>query len=442
MASFEVVSIPEPGLGNSSHLIDLGDGSALVIDPARDPRPYLQVARTRRLQIRYVAETHLHADFVSGGRELVAQGAHLLAPRASQLAHEYRALEPADEVMVGDLTLQAVASPGHTPEHLAYLIFDGPAPLVLFSGGTLMVGGVARPDLVAPELTIPLAREAYRSVRKLLTSLPDEVEVRPTHGGGSFCSSAGAPPALTSNIGRERAGHPVMRAADEESFVASLLAGLGTHPKYFNRLREVNQRGPRVYGEELPQLTPLSRSDLGDMTVIDVRSPERFASGHISGSISIALRDQFATWLGWLIEPSEHLAFVMDPEQSERELVRQALNVGFENLAGRISIDDWTATGGPLEALPLIPPEGIAPDALLLDVRQRSEWERGHLPSALHVELGELSSSSSLEPGMVVHCEHGPRAMTAASLLARTGNKPAAVTSGSYEEIGRLRPST
>jgi len=430
----EVVPIEDPGLGNTSYLVDLGDGSGLVVDPERDPRPYLDAAKRHGLVVRHVAETHLHADFVSGARELVAAGASLIAPRGSRLAHPHRAVGEGDELEVGDVTLQVIDTPGHTPEHVAYLLREGVTPMVLFSGGTLMAGGVARPDLISSDLTVPLAHQAYQSVRRLLGTLPDEVVVRPTHGGGSFCSSAGAAGPGASTVGSEKLTHPAVSAPDANRFVDDLLAGLGTYPPYFHRLREVNRLGPQTFGIDLPQLAPVG--DFEGATLVDARPIDRFARGHIPGSVSVELRDSFGTWLGWLFEPDIPLVFVLDPDQDERELVRQALNVGLEKLAGRISVDDWADSGEPLAVIDLIRPDQIEPESPILDVRQESEWEMGHVPIASHIELGDLIRSVGLAgPGSVVHCGHGQRAMTAASLLARAGNPAAGVTTANHLEI-------
>lgn len=435
----EIVPIRDPGLGNTSYLVDVGDGSGLVVDPQRDPRPYLEAARRHRLVIRHVAETHLHADFVSGARELVALGATLLAPRRADLAHPHRPVGEGDEIPAGDLTLRVIDTPGHTPEHVAYLLCEQTRPLVLFSGGTLLVGGVARPDLISSDLTGPLARSAYGSVRRLLTDLPDDVEIRPTHGGGSFCSPAGVSRSDATTVGLEKRNHPAVTAPDADAFVSDLLSGLGTYPRYFRRLREVNQVGPRIFGVDLPRLRPLGVEEAAEATVVDARPIDRFAQGHIPGSVSIELRDQFGTWLGWLFEPDHPLVFVLDPDQEERELVRQALTVGHERLVGRIGLDDWTAAGRPLGTVDLIPAELIPYDTKILDVRQHSEWEEGHVSGAVHIELGELVfGTHQVPPGVVVHCGHGQRAMTAASLLARAGNPPAAVTLGDHLEITRV----
>src|SRR5919204_908870 len=184
--------VVDEGLGNSAYVVELGDGRALVVDPARDPTPYLELARWRRLRIAYAAETHLHADFLTGSRELAADGgAQVLAPRASRLQFPHLALGDGEEVDLGGLTLRTLVTPGHAPEHVSYLLLDGERPLALFSGGALLVGGVARTDLAGPELTEPLARAAYRSLHQRLLVLPDELDVYPTHGAGSFCAAPG-----------------------------------------------------------------------------------------------------------------------------------------------------------------------------------------------------------------------------------------------------------
>lgn len=433
-----VFPVRDPGLGNTSYVVDLGDGSALVIDPERDPRPYLEIAGSKQLVIRHVAETHLHADFVSGGRELVAQGATLIAPRQSCLAHPHRGVSEGEELAVGDLTLTVLETPGHTPEHVAYLLKDGSTPRVLLSGGTLMAGGVARPDLISPDVTDSLARQAYRSVRRLLNTLPDDVVVRPTHGAGSFCSSADATFGGSATIGSERLVHPAMTSGEEQVFVDHVLGGLGTYPHYFLRLRAVNRAGPRVYGVDLPRLKTVGVDELDGATLVDVRPIDRFARGHIPGSVSIELRHQFGTWLGWLFEPDMPVMFVLDTDQNQRELVRQALNVGHENIVGRIDITDWRAAGHQLATIDLVSAEDIDPTAPILDVRQDTEWTAGHVPGAVHIELGDLADvTADIGPGTVVHCGLGHRAMTAASLLTRNGNPPAGVTAAGFIEIQR-----
>lgn len=427
-----VLPVPDPGLGNTSYLVDLGDGSALAVDPERDPRPYLDAADEAGLVIRQVAETHLHADFVSGARELVATGASLIAPRNSRLDHPHVPVDDGDELKVGDLNLRVLATPGHTPEHVAYVLADGAVPKVVFTGGTLMAGGVARTDLISPELTRPLAHDAYRSVLHLLDLLPDDVEVRPTHGGGSFCSSGSASSEAAPTVGSERRTHPAVVAADAESFVDDMLDGLGTYPPYFLRLRDVNRRGPQIYGIELPRLEPVVADN---RAVVDVRPIDRFAAGHVPGAVSIELRDQFGTWLGWLYESDAPVVFVIDRDQDDRDLVAQALNVGHNAIAGKLDMDDWSTAGGSIATIDLVSAPDIAPGTTVLDVRQRSEWDGGHVEEAVHAELGDVVSAPVGEGGVVVHCGHGQRAMTAASLLRRRGLDVLAVTTAGASEI-------
>lgn len=301
----DIVRVADEGLGNSSWLVDLGDGSALVVDPRRDPRAYLDAARARRVAIRFAAETHLHADFVSGTGELAtATDAQIVASAGAPLAMAHRAVSDGDEIDLGGLTLQVVATPGHTPEHVAYLLADQGRPVAVFSGGTLIVGGVARPDLIAPDQTEPLARAAWRSITGRLLVLPDDVVVHPTHGGGSFCSSGVAGEAVTT-IGAERTGNPLLQVPDEDAFVDRLLGGLGSYPGYFLRLREVNRAGPRIYGTDTPPLQPLDAATVDDVVaggglVIDVRPVAEYAAGHIAGSLSIELRRASRPgWAGW-----------------------------------------------------------------------------------------------------------------------------------------------
>ncbi|MGH8923439.1 MAG: MBL fold metallo-hydrolase [Acidimicrobiia bacterium] len=437
-----LLPVRHPGLGNTSYLVDLGDGSALVVDPERNPNPYLKAAEQHRLVIRHVAETHLHADFVSGALELAKLGASVIAPRSSHHTYSHLRVGNGDRVAMGGLVLRVVATPGHTPEHVSFLLEEESHPRLLFSGGALLAGGVARPDLVSPELTWPLAHQAYQSARRLLTTVPTHVEVWPTHGAGSFCASAGAQPSEAMSIGSERDRHPAMAAPDADTFVAELLAGLESYPTYFRRLREVNRMGPKVLSPSPPRLPLVGSQALAGCTVVDVRPIDRFARGHIPGSVSIALRQQFGTWLGWLLPSDTPLAFVLDPDQDEDELIWQALNVGHEWFIGRIDFADWVASGGEPAALAVVPADRIDPEARVVDVRQKSEWAGGHLADALHIELADLASDPARVGGsVVIHCAHGLRAMTAASLLARAGMGPVAVTTADYSAINGCRRS-
>ena len=412
MSTPEIVPLLDEGLGNSSYLVDLGDGKAMVVDAARDPGPYQAEAARRGLRITVAAETHLHADFVSGSRELAALGARVVAARAAGLAHPHHGLGDGDHLDLDGLRLEAVGTPGHTPEHLAYLLSDGSRPVALFSGGSLLVGAVARTDLIAPDRTEALARSMWRSIHERLLSLPDELAVFPTHGAGSFCSVAPGGERVTT-IGRERSTNPLLAAPDEDAFVARLLAGFGTFPPYFLELREVNRRGPRVYGRS-PALGPLDVDTVQGLiakgaVVVDVRPVETFAAGHIPGSLSIPLRPQFASWLGWLVGRDRSVVFVVDQDQDRGEVVRQCLAIGYERLAGELAggMAAWTSGDLPVATVSLVVAEEAA--GTLVDVRQRDEFASGHVPGAMHVELGDTAEQAAALPAgpLTVMCGHG-----------------------------------
>ena len=434
--------VVDEGLGNSAYVVELGDGRALVIDPARDPTPYLELAGWRRLQIAYAAETHLHADFLTGSRELAAAaGTQVLAPHDSRLGFTHRGLEDGEEVDLGGLTLRALATPGHAPEHVSYLLLDGRRPLALFSGGALLTGTVARTDLAGPELTEPLARAAYQSLHQRLLSLPDELGVYPTHGAGSFCA-APAGDERTTTIGAERRRNRLLAARDEDAFVAQLLAGFGSYPPYFLRLRERNRVGPELLGRDWKVLPLLSTDQVqqhraGDGIVIDARPITAFAAGHIPGTLSIALRPAFASWLGWLLDDTRPVVFVLEEDQDRGELVRQCRTIGYDHLVGELAggMTAWRAASLPQVQLPMVEAKGMGDhDGVVLDVRQASEVADGHLPGALTIELGALAGDR--QPGelpegpVTVMCSHGERAMTGASLLERAGHEQLRVAQG------------
>jgi hydroxyacylglutathione hydrolase len=439
MSAGLIVPIVDEGLGNSSYLVDLGDGRALVVDPGRDPAPYLAAAAERRLRLAYAAETHLHADFVSGSRELAALGAQVLAAAAGRTAFPHRGLGDGTEVDLGGLTLRALATPGHAPEHLCYLLLDGRQPRALFSGGSLLVGAVARTDLIAPERTEELARDLWRSLHEQVLALPDDLAVYPTHGAGSFCS-APAGNARTTTIGAERATNPLLGAPDQDAFVKLLLEGLGSYPPYFSRLREVNRGGPAVHGPQPPALACLDPGQVRGLAdhgavVIDVRPIAAFAAGHVPGSLSIPLREAFATWLGWLVEADRPAVVVLDRFQDRAEVVRQAYKIGYERLAGELAggMVAWNAAGLQSRRIRLVPAAEAA--GTILDVRQDAEFTAGHIPGALHVELGSLGSRDIAAAGpLTLLCGHGERAMTAASILEAAGHRDLAVAVGGPAE--------
>jgi glyoxylase-like metal-dependent hydrolase (beta-lactamase superfamily II)/rhodanese-related sulfurtransferase len=427
----------DEGLGNSSYLVDLGEGRALVVDPTRDVATYVRAAETLGLRPAFSLETHLHADFVSGSRELARYGATVVAPRAGGLGFPYRAIDDEEELALGGLTLRAIGTAGHTPEHLAYLLLDGSHPVALFSGGALLVGSVARTDLIGPKRTEELAGRLFHALRDRILTLPDDLTVYPTHGAGSYCAAPGGGE-RTTTIGHERATNPLLAAPDETTFVRRLMAGLGTYPGYFLRLGEVNRRGPTVFGDQPPRLRGLPPAQLvaevdRGAELVDARPIEAFAAGHVPGALSIALRDSFASWLGWLVGAERPLVFVLDEDQDRVELVRQCLKIGYEQIAGELAggMAAWRAAGRREATMPLVR-DPAALGAPILDVRQATEFAAGHLPWASHVELGALSGrASELASGRVtVMCGHGERAATAASVLERAGGEPAVFIGG------------
>jgi glyoxylase-like metal-dependent hydrolase (beta-lactamase superfamily II)/rhodanese-related sulfurtransferase len=442
-SKLSVVALVEEGLGNSSYLVELGAGRALVVDPPRDPARHLAVAEQRGVAISHTVETHLHADFVTGSRELAARGAEVLAPAEAGIEWPHTRVGDGDERDLGGLRLRALATPGHTPEHLAYLLCDGDEPAALFSGGSLLVDSVARTDLITPDQTEPLARALWRSIVERILTLPDDLAVYPTHGAGSFCS-APADGERTTTIGRERAANPLLAAPDEDAFVARLLAGLGTYPPYFAELREVNRQGPQVYGT-FPSLARLDVATTRRLTadgavLVDVRPAARFAGGHIPGSLSIPLRPQFASWLGWLVGRESPLVFVVDDDQDRADLVRQCLTIGYEELAGELAggVDAWAAKGHPLGVIPLVDPPSLDPGRIL-DVRQTAEYTAGHVPGAVHVELGSLTGRLDAVPDgpITLMCGHGERAMTGASILISAGRDDVSVLVGGPDDWAR-----
>jgi rhodanese-related sulfurtransferase/glyoxylase-like metal-dependent hydrolase (beta-lactamase superfamily II) len=430
-----LIPLVDEGLGNSAYLADLGDGRALAVDASRDLRALREAAAKWGLRVAFAADTHLHADFLTGAVQLAAdEGAAVLAAAAGHRAFPHTALADGDEADLGGLRLRALATPGHTGEHLSYLLLDGSRELGVFTGGSLIVGSAARTDLLGASRAEELARAQYQSLRRL-AMLPDATEVWPTHGAGSFCS---APPstARVTTIGAEKASNALLATPDEDTFTRRLLASLGSYPAYFARLAEVNRRGPAPV-TSAPGLAPLTPAGLrslmgGGGQVIDVRPVADFAAGHIPGAVSIPLRGQFATWLGWLIPDGVPLGFVLAGSQDPAEVAWQALKIGYEDLAGQLDggMAAWHADGGPAGKTEIVTAGRIG-SRPVLDVRQAAEYASGHIPGAVHVELGDLPARIQDAPaGAVVMCGHGERAMTAASLLQRAGHRGLAVLDG------------
>jgi hydroxyacylglutathione hydrolase len=436
-ARHHLVPLIDEGLGNSAYLVDLGDGRALAVDASRDLRALRRAAQRRGLRVAYAADTHLHADFLTGACRLAAEdGAQILASAAGRRTYPHRALREGDEVDLGGLALRTLATPGHTHEHVSYLLLDGTNPLGVFTGGSLIVGSAARTDLVDPARTRELARAQHASLHRL-AALPDPTEVWPTHGAGSFCS---APPGheRVTTIGEQKATNALLAAPDAEAFADLLIAGLGSYPPYFAGLPERNRTGPAPLAGDptVPAVPALDGARAAGLLAegalaVDVRPVAHFAAGHVPGSVSLALRPAFATWLGWLTEPGTRWIAVRDPGQDISEIAWQALKIGHRPPAGHVTLRAW---GGPTAELPLLAADRIG-RRTVLDVRQDGEFAAGHLPGARHIELGTMTRPATgldlrAAESYVVMCEHGERAATAASLLRRSGAGDVAVLDG------------
>ena len=431
----------DEGLGHSSYLIDTGDGCSVLVDPPRFPVEHEETAGRLNAPVRWTFDSHSHADYVTGSPGVSERlGATFVAP-VSGLTVPHHGVVDGDRVDVGGgYFMEAVATPGHTPDHHAYLLCWHGDPVAVFSGGSLMVETIGRTDLCGPLLTEPLARLMFRSLRDRLMVLPDDLPVYPTHGAGSFCGAPGSA-ARTTTIGRERAQNPLLAITVEDDFVTALIGGFGTFPAHFTRLPELNRTGPQMY-TKIPELSRMTGEQVrghvatGGM-VIDARPIAEFSTAHLPGSISNALRPVFGTWLGWIVDPDQRLVFILNAEQDRSELVRQCLDVGVENLLGELDggIGAWQATGHPVSQIALV--DSIASGDSVVDVRQAAEYAKGHASGAVNIELGALTKSApavAMDSGSVtMMCGHGERAMTAASLVVAGGHTKASVFNGGPE---------
>ena len=421
-----VYQFVDEGLGHSSYVIDLGDGTAAIVDPPRIPTEHEELIDRSGWDLRWTMDTHSHADYVTGSPGLAARRrVTFIAPVASNLETPHQAIRDGEQVTLAPgVTLTAIATPGHTPDHHAYALEVDSVPVALFTGGSLMVGAVGRTDLCGPELAVPLAHEMFRSLHRF-DDLPDTLSVYPTHGAGSFCSAPGAAE-RTSTLGRERATNPLLSIPVETAFVERLVDGFGTFPTYFARLPELNRRGPTRI-DTLPTLPLLDADEVarhvaGGAVVVDARPFVAFGAGHVPGAISNTLRPVFGSWLGWLVPAATPLVFVLDPHQDRSNLVRQCLDVGHERLIGELDggFDAWTASRRPVATIHVVGVEQL--DGTVIDVRQANEYAAGHIPIAQCIELGSIPAAPlpSGQPATVM-CGHGERAMSAASLLAARG---------------------
>lgn len=439
----------EDMLAQASYIIACDDSrQAIVVDPNRDVDKYLAIAKADKLKITHVTETHIHADFVSGARALAeATGAKLLlsGEGGEDWQYKYAAdadaqlLHDGDVIQVGSVRVSVQHTPGHTPEHLAFLITDtkvAETPMGLLSGDFIFVGDVGRPDLLERAANIAntmdgLARQLYTSLQRA-RSLPDHLQIWPGHGAGSACGKAlGDVPSST--LGYERLVNWAFQAADEDSFVEQVLAGQPEPPKYFARMKTVNRDGPkpRVDPARIARMSPteLTKAIDDGAIVVDVRSTADFSVAHMAGSINIPTGTSFPNWLASLIEPDRRIIFLVGRDDSRfGRALRGAALVGMDRVigwGGPEIIQHWIAAGRRLmTTLQLEPKEASESGRKIIDVRGQTEAEEMSIPGATHAFLGDLLNEIGDVPKdtpLVLHCGSGSRSAIGASLLQAAG---------------------
>jgi hydroxyacylglutathione hydrolase len=439
----------EDMLSQASYIIACDETRhAIVVDPNRDVDKYLALAKADKLTITHVTETHIHADFVSGARALAeATGAQLLLSGEGGKDWQYafaadaraRILRDGAAIDVGSVKVEVVHTPGHTPEHISFLITDTAATrtaMGMLSGDFIFVGDVGRPDLLEKAAGIgntmeAMARQLYRSVQKA-KALPDYLQIWPGHGAGSPCGKAlGDIPSST--LGYERLVNWAFRAPTEDAFVAEALSGQPEPPKYFARMKQVNRDGPepRVDPSRIARLSPAELTKAMDegALVIDVRATAEFASGHLAGTINIPTGTSFPTWLGSLVESDRRIIFLVGSDDTRlARAFRGAALIGMDNVigwAGPDVIQFWIAQGRELITTPQLDPRNAkASGRLVVDVRGQSELDEGAIPDALHAFLGDILTQMADVPKdrpLVLHCGSGSRSAIGASVLQAAG---------------------
>lgn len=432
MLMHEVVTIETAGLGDRSYLAHDG-AAAVIVDPQRDIDRVLRAAQAAGVQITHVLETHIHNDYVTGGLALArATGAAYVVAAGEDVGFSRMPARDGGEFAAGGLVLRAVATPGHTPGHLSYVLREGDAaPAAVFTGGSMLFGAVGRTDLISPDDTDRLTRAQYRSVRRLADELPDDVAVYPTHGFGSFCSATPTS-GSSSTIGAERLANLALRS-DEDTFVTDLIAGMNAYPRYYAHMGPANRRGPAAPDLTAPRPADPAelrrRIDAGEW-VVDLRQRRAFAGGHVSGTISIELGDPFATYLGWTIAWGTPLTLIGDSQDEVADAQRALARIGIDRLAAAAAGPTDDLAAGRISRYGVSGFEGLAdgwPHAgrVVLDVRRPDEWRAGHLPGAVHVPFWELEGRVGEVPAgeVWVHCATGFRAAIGASLLDRAGRQ-------------------
>ena len=439
----EVTTIRTDGLGDSTYLLT-HDGGGVVVDPQRDVERFEQAVSDTGVDLTHVLETHIHNDYVSGGRELARRtGARLALPAAAGAAFDHFPAFHNEELADGPVVIRPVHTPGHTPEHMSYVILVEEEIVAVFSGGSLLVGSAGRPDLLGDDRAEQLARLQYLSVSRL-AELPDDTGLYPTHGEGSFCTASGAGRS-TSTIGLERRTNPVLAYPDVEAFVAGELAGLQPFPDYYAHMGPINLMGPESPApRELDELDP---SDLsGDATLVDIRPRPAYAAGHIPGSLGIEMSDQVAVWAGWLLPFDSPVVLVAQREQDLEEVVRQFGRIGFDDVLGVVyGVEGWAEAGGALASFETRTTDELAlaiatgDDPQVLDVRSPGEWEEGRIEGSAHRYAPYLKDGLprglDRSRDLWVTCGSGYRAFVGSAFLEAEGLRQVVVTPGGVPDV-------
>ena len=455
--------IYDDDLAQASYFIGCqATGEAAVVDPRRDIQVYLDEAEKHTMRIVAVTETHVHADYLSGSRELAAAtGATLYLSDEGdaewKYAFEGEKLYEGDEISVGNVTLRAIHTPGHTPEHLSFLVTDGGTtdePGFILTGDFVFVGDLGRPDLFdeaagGKDTRFVGAKHMFASVRDKFLALPDYVQVWPGHGAGSTCGKAlGSVPSST--VGYERLfswwGRYVERN-DEEGFVEALLEGQPDAPVYFGRMKRQNKLGPALLGER----SPLQRYDAASLArnevmLVDTRVSEDFAKGAVRGSLNIPASDSFATWASWVIDSEKDgrpIVLLARNEADASGLRHKLAYVGIDNVVGYVI----SLEGLEMERVSIVSPERLEElgDPFVLDVRAKGEYEAGHIPGAIQLHGGRVMWHLDELPRdrtIVVHCQTGTRSAVVASALRAAGFKDVVELEGSYEAYEKTQERT
>lgn len=439
---FTVEAFPASELGNASFLIaDPDRRVGLVVDPLRDVDDYLTRADELGIKVTHALDTHLHNDFVSGRRELAAEAGTSIDE-----------LDSGNFLALGGVTIRALHTPGHTPDHKSYLLMEKGRPRALFSGGAVMMGGIARTDLLGPHLAVHLALEALTTLQVRLRGLPDDVAVFPTHGGGSFCGAGGGS-GFETTLGQERATNPFFLTSEVMPFLARAL-NLQRYPDYYRDMAAINSKGALLLGRN-PAPPPKLTADKVDRlmregaAVVDVRSGRRYDGGHIPGSYSIGLGGPFSAWVGWLIPRGRPIVLAGGSDAQHADAQLQLHRIGFDSVAGALDggMDAWKSSGRELSTFETKDVEDMAEWILsaepmtVVDTRDEPEWAAGHVPGAVHLYVPDVSHRAHEIPTEVpvaVHCASGYRAGIAASLLEQAGLKRIIHVNGPYSDWDRL----